>query len=249
MIDHFLLFIVALISNIFSAFSGGGAGVIQLPAILLLYEMTFITALASHKVATVALGVGATLKYFRRIQFDSKFIVVCLILGVPGVVAGASIISMINDSLARIMLGALIIIIAVYSFSSKTFGEKTTLVKQSFARKIITVVLITLIAILNGSLSAGTGLIFTVFLIIFYGMDYKTAIAYTLIIVGFFYNLVGAIALGLLTQINTSIILPLILGSLLGGYLGAKLSLSKDNKTIKTIYQLVTITVGVSLIL
>ena len=249
MIDHFLLFIVALISNIFSAFSGGGAGVIQLPAILLLYEMTFITALASHKVATVALGVGATLKYFRRIQFDSKFIVVCLILGVPGVVAGASIISMINDSLARIMLGALIIIIAVYSFSSKTFGEKTTQVKHSFARKIITVVLITLISMLNGSLSAGTGLIFTVFLIIFYGMDYRTAIAYTLIIVGFFYNLVGAIALGLLTQINTSIILPLILGSLLGGYLGAKLSLSKDNKTIKTIYQLVTITVGVSLIL
>ena len=249
MIDHFLLFIVALISNIFSAFSGGGAGVIQLPAILLLYEMTFITALASHKVATVALGVGATLKYFRKIQFDSKFIVVCLILGVPGVVAGASIISMINDSLARIMLGVLIITIAVYSFSSKTFGEKTTQVKQSFTREIITVVLITLIAMLNGSLSAGTGLIFTVFLIIFYGMDYKTAIAYTLIIVGFFYNLVGAIALGLLTQINTSIILPLILGSLLGGYLGAKLSLSKDNKTIKIIYQLVTITVGVSLIL
>ena len=249
MIDHFLLFIVALISNIFSAFSGGGAGVIQLPAILLLYDMTFITALASHKVATVALGVGATLKYFRKIRFDSKFIVVCLILGVPGVVAGASIISMINDSLARIMLGALIITIAVYSFSSKTFGEKTTQVKQSFAREIITVVLITLIAMLNGSLSAGTGLIFTVFLIIFYGMDYKTAIAYTLIIVGFFYNLVGAIALGLFTQINTSIVLPLILGSLFGGYLGAKLALSKDNKTIKTIYQLVTVTVGVSLIL
>ena len=249
MIDHFLLFIVSLISNIFSAFSGGGAGVIQLPAILLLYEMSFITALASHKVATVALGVGATLKYFRRIQFDSKFIVVCLILGVPGVVAGASIISMIDDSIARIMLGTLIIIIALYSFSTKNFGEKTTQVKRSFAREITTIMLITLIAMLNGSLSAGTGLIFTVFLIIFYGMDYKTAIAYTLIIVGFFYNLVGAIALGLFTQIKTSIVLPLILGSLFGGYLGAKLSLSKDNKTIKTIYQLVTITVGVSLIL
>ena len=249
MIDHFLLFIVALISNIFSAFSGGGAGVIQLPAILLLYEMSFITALASHKVATVALGVGATLKYFREIQFDSKFIVVCLILGLPGVVAGASIISMIDDSIARIMLGTLIIIIALYSFSTKNFGEKTTQVKRSFAREITTIILITLIAMLNGSLSAGTGLIFTVFLIIFYGMDYKTAIAYTLIIVGFFYNLVGAIALGLFTQIKTSIVLPLILGSLLGGYLGAKLSLSKDNKTIKTIYQLVTITVGVSLIL
>ena len=249
MIDHVLLFIVALISNIFSAFSGGGAGVIQLPSILLLYEMSFITALASHKIATVALGVGATFKYFNKIHFDGKFIMLCLILGLPGVVLGASIISMINDSLARIMLGILIIMIAIYSFISKDFGERSSRVKQFKTREIIMVLIITLIAILNGSLSAGTGLIFTVFLIIFYGMDYKTAIAYTLIIVGFFYNLFGAITLGLFTQINTSIIIPLILGSLLGGYLGAQLALSKDNKTIKTIYQLVTITVGVSLIL
>ena len=249
MIDHFLLFIVALISNIFSAFSGGGAGVIQLPAILLLYEMPFITALASHKVATVALGVGATLKYFKKIHFDSRFIMLCLVIGLPGVVVGANIISMINDSIARFMLGILIITIALYSFFSKNFGEKYTRKKKFFIREIILAVIMTFIAILNGSLSAGTGLLFTIFLVIFYGMNYKTAIAYTLIIVGFFYNLAGAIALGLFTQINTSIIIPLILGSLLGGYLGAKFSLSKDNKTIKNIYELVTIAVGVSLIL
>tara|TARA_B100000941_G_scaffold279518_1_gene245059 strand:- start:658 stop:1407 length:750 start_codon:yes stop_codon:yes gene_type:complete len=249
LLDHLLLFVVSLISNVFSAFSGGGAGVIQLPAILLLYEMPFITALASHKVATVALGVGATLKYFRKITLDSKFIMICLIFGLPGVVLGASIISIINDSIARLMLGVLIITIALYSFLSKSFGEQSRQIKQSFIDKIIVAVIITLIAILNGSLSAGTGLIFTIFLIIYFGMDYKTAIAYTLIIVGFFYNLFGAIALGLFTQINTSILVPLILGSLLGGYLGAKLSLSKDNKTIKLIYQLVTITVGISLIM
>ena len=249
MFDHLLLFIVSLISNVFSAFSGGGAGVIQLPAILLLYEMPFITALASHKVATVALGVGATLKYFRKIPLDSKFIMICLIFGLPGVVLGASIISIINDSIARLMLGVLIITIALYSFLSKSFGEHSRKIKQSFIDKIIVAVIIILVAILNGSLSAGTGLIFTIFLIIYFGMDYKTAIAYTLIIVGFFYNLIGAIALGLFTEINTSILVPLILGSLLGGYLGAKLSLSKDNKTIKIIYQFVTITVGISLIM
>jgi len=249
LIDHLLLFIVALISNIFSAFSGGGAGVIQLPAILLLYDMPFITALASHKVATVALGVGATLKYSRGIQFNSKFIMLCIIFGLPGVVAGASIISMINDSLARVLLGILIIVISLYSFFTKSFGEQSTQIRQSFVDKIIVALAITLIAILNGSLSAGTGLIFTVFLIIFYGMDYKTAIAYTLIIVGFFYNLAGALTLGFFTQINTTIIIPLILGSLLGGYFGAKLSLTKDNRTIKKIYQLVTLIVGVNLIL
>ena len=73
MLDHLVLFFVSLISNIFSAFSGGGAGVIQLPAILLLYDIAFINALATHKIATVALGVGATSKFKTVIAFvDGK---------------------------------------------------------------------------------------------------------------------------------------------------------------------------------
>jgi hypothetical protein len=37
-------------------------------------------------------------------------------------------------------------------------------------------------------------------------MDYKNAIAYTLIVVGFFYNSIGAITLGMLTEINWNIL-------------------------------------------
>ena len=249
MIEDILLFLISLISNIFSAFSGGGAGVIQLPAILLLYEIAFISALASHKIATVALGVGATIKFLKEIKFNYNFIYMCLIIGIPSVITGAKSITLVQDSTARTMLGILIILIAIYSFFSKKFGEESSYKKYSVIKKISTIIFISLIALLNGSLSAGTGLIFTVFLIVVCGMDYKKAIAYTLIIVGFFYNLTGAIALGFYTNINTDILLPLILGSLLGGYLGAKFSLSKDNRTIKTVYQLVTLTVGLTLIL
>ena len=79
-------------------------------------------------------------------------------------------------------------------------------------------------------------------------MDYRKAIAYTLIIVGLFYNAIGAITLGLLTDINWNILPVLFIGSLLGGYIGAKISLSKSNRVIKIVYQIITITVGVSLI-
>ena len=63
MLEQISLLLISLISNIFSAFSGGGAGVIQLPAILLLFNIPFIDALAIHKIATVALGIGATSKF------------------------------------------------------------------------------------------------------------------------------------------------------------------------------------------
>jgi len=58
--EQLLLFIVSLVANLFSAFAGGGAGLLQFPALIFL-GLPFGVALATHKVASVALGVGVTL--------------------------------------------------------------------------------------------------------------------------------------------------------------------------------------------
>jgi uncharacterized membrane protein YfcA len=52
-------------ANLFSAFSGGGAGLIQLPVLIFL-GLPFAVALATHKVASVALGIGATIGHLRE---------------------------------------------------------------------------------------------------------------------------------------------------------------------------------------
>ena len=64
--EYIFLLFVSFFSNLFSAFSGGGAGIIQLPAILLLFEISFPVALATHKISTVLLGLGASLKFFEK---------------------------------------------------------------------------------------------------------------------------------------------------------------------------------------
>ena len=56
-----LIFLISFISNTFSAISGGGAGLIQLPA-LILSGIPYYQALATHKIATVALGLGGFIK-------------------------------------------------------------------------------------------------------------------------------------------------------------------------------------------
>ena len=246
MLDYIYLFSISLISNIFSAFSGGGAGVIQLPAILLLFDIAFINALAVHKIATVALGVGATTKFRTIIKFNMPLIWKFLAVGLPGVIIGAHMISLTNEANARMYLGALITSIGIYTIFKREYGEDN--ISTSDIQKKLGLILIFITGLLNGSLSAGTGLIFTIILISYYGMDYKKAIAYTLIIVGVFYNAVGAFALAMLTVVNLDILPALFFGSLIGGYLGAKMSLSKSNKTIKIVYQVITITVGINLI-
>ena len=49
------------------------------------------------------------------------------------------------------------------------------------------------------------------------GMDYQRAVAYTLILVGMFWNGTGAITLGILGTIRWDWIPVLLVGSLLGG--------------------------------
>ena len=249
MLDQFYLFIVSLISNIFSAFSGGGAGVIQLPAILFIFNIPFANALSVHKIATVALGVGASIRFLKSMSFDKKFFLQMILVGGPAVILGAQYIYYLNDTVARLLLGLFIIGISIYSFISKDHGVIEQQYKPTLKNNFLGYILIFVIGFTNGSLSAGTGLLFTICMVSWYGMDYKKAIAYTLIIVGLFYNAIGAITLAMYVDIDWNILPALLLGSLIGGYVGAHISLSKDSRTIKIVYQIVTLLVGAKLVL
>jgi hypothetical protein len=64
-----MVFLASLMANLFSAFSGGGAGLIQLPLLIFL-GLPFAVALATHKVASVALGIGAAIRHLREEPLD-----------------------------------------------------------------------------------------------------------------------------------------------------------------------------------
>ena len=87
------------------------------------------------------------------------------------------------------------------------------------------------------------------FMITVYNLSFSVAIAYTLIYVGIFWNSIGAISLGLTGNIIWSYIPILIFGSLTGGYFGAHFSIIKGSKFIKIIFEIVSLSVGISLIL
>jgi hypothetical protein len=101
---------------------------------------------------------------------------------------------------------------------------------------------------LNGSLTSGTGLFVTIWLVIWFGMDYQRAVAYTLILVGLFWNGTGAITLGLLGDIRWDWLPALLLGSLLGGYLGSHLAIKHGNRWIKRAFEVVTLLISIKLI-
>jgi len=245
--EQLLIFIISLVANLFSALSGGGAGLIQLPALIFL-GLPFGLALATHKVATIALGFGATARHLRGNRIERDFALLMLLSGVPGVILGASFILQIPDQLAKVALGILTIGLGIYSFFSPNLGQTYQLKHRNRNGYIIGGLVLFGIGILNGSLTSGTGLFVTLWLIRWFGFDYKLAVAYTLIFVGLFWNASGAVTLGLLGDIHWLWIPALLLGSFIGGYLGAHLSIVKGNMLIKRSFEIVTLLIGLKLI-
>ena len=248
MFDHILIFAISLVANVFSALSGGGAGLIQLPVLIFL-GLPFGIALATHKVATIALGIGATVRHMRESHLEREFALFMVATGVPGVILGASVILQVPDRYAQIALGILTMALGIYSIFSPRLGQQYVPVHRDGRGYSIGGITLFLIGVLNGSLTSGTGLFVTLWLIRWFGMDYKRAVAYTLVLVGLFWNGAGAITLGLLGEIYWLWLPALLLGSVIGGYLGAHLAIVKGNKVIKRAFEAVTLLIGLKLII
>lgn len=247
-VEQILLFLISLVANLFSAFAGGGAGLLQLPALIFL-GLPFAIALATHKVASVALGVGATLRHLQQGGLERHFVLFILACGLPGVILGASVILMVPDRIAQIALGVLTISLGVYSWFKKQLGQEYAPRNRQGSKLWLGGAVLFMVGILNGSLTSGTGLFVTLWLVRWFGLDYQRAVAYTLILVGIFWNGSGAITLGVLGEIRWEWLPALLLGSLLGGYFGAHLAIRYGNQAIKRVFEIVTVLVGAKLIL
>ena len=246
LVQAFLL-LVSVLANILSAFAGGGAGLIQLP-ILLFIGLPFPVGLATHKIASVALGLGASFRHLQEGRLRKKLALFILLTGLPGVFLGAKVILLISDNLASLLLGFLTLSVGIFSSSKAEFGIHEKSFSYSIKDLIFGGLVLFLIGFINGSLSSGTGLFVTLWLVSWFGLTYSQAIAYTLILVGFFWNLTGAIVVGFNSQIKWTWVPILLLGSSIGGYIGAHLSLLKGNRIVKTVFEMISVSIGASLI-
>lgn len=247
-IEYIILFAASLVANLLSAFSGGGAGLIQLPVLIFL-GLPFAVALATHKVATVALGIGATLRHLKEEPLERGFVLLMLLAGLPGVLLGANLILNVPDQIARVALGVLTLGLGLYSWLNPNLGLVVARLHRDDSGRLIGAGVLFGIGVLNGSLTSGTGLFVTLWLVRWFGLDYRRAVAYTLVLVGLFWNGTGALMLGVLGTIRWDWLPALVAGSLLGGYLGAHLAIVKGNRMIKRAYEILTLLVGLKLVL
>ncbi|WP_290700584.1 sulfite exporter TauE/SafE family protein [Amphritea sp.] len=245
--EQLSLLLISLLANGLSAMAGGGAGLLQLPVLLFL-GLSFSSALATHKIASVALGVGATLRHLREKSLDLRFCLFILACGLPGVVLGGILILRLPESLTIFCLGILTTSLGIYSIFKPQLGLSQQSRNRDLRGLCLGGTVLCLIGILNGSLTSGTGLFVTIWLVRWFGLDYKTAVAYVLILVGLFWNGSGAITVALQQPPHWEWLPALIAGAIIGAYTGTHIALKKGNSAIKKIFETLTILVGIKLI-
>ena len=248
MLDQLVLFAASLTANFFSALSGGGAGLIQFPMLIFL-GLPFGVALATHKIASVALGLGATLRHLKESHLERRFSLIILGAGLPGVVLGALTILHIPERVATLALGVLTLGLGLYSVFRPRLGMEHAPRNRQGAALAGGMAGLFVVGFLNGSITSGTGLFLTIWLIRWFGLDYTRAVAYTLILCGLVWNGTGALVLGVIGTVAWGWMPALLAGSILGGYLGSHLAIRKGNLWIKRAFEIVTILIGLKLIL
>lgn len=234
-LEQFILFLAGFTANILASLSGGGAGFVQLPVLILL-GLSFPVALGTHKVAVVALGVGAFSKNHSISDLNKKVSALLLLVGCPSVALGSIIIINISDWIAELILGIITIGSVFYSAFKKEFGIVNNEDSLTTKDYILGSFLIALVGLMSGSFSSGAGLFAIMTMVLWFKMDMKRAIHHSMIFVALIWNFVGALTIGSMGQIHWPWVPMLVLGAFLGGFSGTYLLAKLNVKHIKKLF-------------
>ena len=91
--------------------------------VLIFLGLPFAVALATHNIATVALGIGATIRHLREEPLERRLAIVSLAFGLPGVIVGANLILKVPEGAAEVALGMLTAGLGAYSWLNPVPGQ------------------------------------------------------------------------------------------------------------------------------
>ncbi|MGH7157624.1 MAG: sulfite exporter TauE/SafE family protein [Candidatus Saccharimonadales bacterium] len=234
---------ITLVTAIFSGVSGGGAGFINTPLLILL-GLSPAQAVATGKLTGLAVATGS-LGGLRKVEVRSKkelAIIMALAL-VVGLGAPFVIVSLESDVYRR-LLGVLLLIMAPLLIVKKMGRAKAS---PSPKLRVLGYAFLVGALCLQAIFSAGMGTLVNVVLIALLGMSaleanltkrYSQVILNTVIVL-------GVLATGL-------IVWPLALagaaGSLVGSYIGGKLAVKKGERFVMAVFVTLMAASGLALV-
>jgi uncharacterized membrane protein YfcA len=236
--DLILLCIVAFLAGFTDAIAGGG-GLIQTPAALvLLPQYPLATVLGTLKIPSFSGTSIATTQFVRRVQVNWLLVGLMAITAFMAAFAGSTLLTHVNNSFMKPLLLIMLIVVAIYTFTNKRFGDHTEK-DHSVRQQIIYSLLISLvIGFYDGFIGPGAGSFLILSFVGMLGFDFLKASAHAKF-VNLATNLGSILFFSISGKIIYSIALPMAVCNALGGLLGARLAILRGNAFIRIFFLVV----------
>jgi uncharacterized membrane protein YfcA len=232
--------LAAFLAGFVDAIVGGG-GLVQLPALLVLYPTApVVTLLGTNKLSSIAGTVTAVVTYTRRIALPWKILIPASGVAFVASLGGATAATIFPPGFLKPIILMLLVGVFLYTVLRPGLGTGSaeTLHPDASRR---TKVAAGVIGAYDGFLCPGTGNFLIFALVRWVGMPFLLATAAAKVI-NTATNLAAIVLFSSTGHILYAIALPMAGANLIGGYLGAHLAIAKGNRFIRLVF-IVVVTV------
>ncbi len=229
------IFLAGILSGFVGAVAGGG-GLFSI-SLLLLYGIPPQITLATTKFGGIGLSIGGLYKFIKEKKIVWKYAIGLSVAGIFSSVIGSKILLSADPAFLKTLTGILLLLLVPTIFFKKNFGLENR--NTSKAYKILGYILYFLISIV-ASFFGGFGAILISIVVFFFGLPIIEANATELVSFTVF-SVASVIIFMVNGIIDYQIGIPLFLGMMIGGYLGAHVAVKKGNKWVKAFFGIVVI--------
>jgi uncharacterized membrane protein YfcA len=217
----------------------GGGGLIQVPiALIMMPNFPVATVIGTLKIPAFSGTFFAAKQYVKQVKIYWKQMALMCIVAFAFAFLGSALLTKMGNSYMKPILFCILIVVAVYTYSKKSFGQVQSKQLSNKALLIRSILLSAIVGLYDGFIGPGTGSFLVLGFIAILGYDFLHASANAKLV-----NLSTNFGSIVLFFINGSIIwgiaIPMAICNAVGGLLGAKLAIAKGNQFIRVFFLLV----------
>lgn len=229
--------LAAFVAGLIDAIVGGG-GLIQLPALLVLFPHTALTALlGTNKLSSIAGTLIAVVTYARRIALPWRALAGASVAAFIASGAGAKIATLFPPAHLKPIIFVILVAVFLYTIFRPAMGLSAH-ESPSPNSSLRLAAASAAIGAYDGFLGPGTGNFLIFVLVRWLGMPFLLATASAKVI-NAATNAAAIILFASTGNILLTLALPMAAANLLGGYLGAQLAIARGNRFIRSVFIIV----------
>lgn len=232
---YVLLFILAFTAGYVDSVVGGG-GLIQLPAMLILFPgLPVPTLMGTNKFAAFSGTALATSRYLKQTEVPWKSIWPALVTALIFSFLGARVISHIHKDDIKLLVLCLLAVVAIYTFFKKEFGLTHAPKLNSAQTTLYSGLTGAVLGFYDGFFGPGTGSFLIVIFIGVFGFNFLIASA-SAKLVNCATN-ISALSYFVITgQINYPLAISVAVFNMAGSFLGAKMAIKRGSAFVRVFF-------------